>query len=177
MSYRPIAIEAARAALANVGVTETGGDNRGPAVETYQRSVGISPGSPWCAAFVRYRLEAAAEKLDLDIPIGFPDTGWVPSFVAWAQTNKVWVPRATARVEPSLVRPGDLVAFWFQAKARCAHIGIVVATPTTSGFVSVEGNTGPDRGTTVERDGDGVYRKQRTWSSVGTGGGFIRLNF
>jgi hypothetical protein len=177
MSYRPIATEAARVALINVGVTEVGGDNRGQWVETYQRAVGIPPGSPWCAAFVRYRLEAAAEKLDREIPTGFPDTGWVPSYVEWSKANKLWVAGSAAKADPSLVRPGDLVAYWFQAKGRCAHIGIVVEQPTSTGFVAVEGNTGPDSGTTIERDGDGVYRKQRTWSSVGTGGGFIRINF
>lgn len=177
MSSRPIAIEAARAALANIGVTEVGGDNRGTAVETYQRAVGIPPGSPWCAAFVRYRFEAAAERLDRDLPAGFPDTGWVPSYVGWAQSNGLWIPRSSAQAEPAQTRPGDLVAYWYDASQRCAHIGIVVEVGTADGFVSVEGNTGPDRGAAVERDGDGVYRKRRRWSALGRGGGVIRINW
>lgn len=177
MSSRPIAIEAARAALANVGVTEVGGDNRGTAVETYQRAVGIPPGSPWCAAFVRYRYEAAAERLDRDLPAGFPDSGWVPSFVGWARSNGLWIPRRSAQDDHTQVRPGDLACYWYEASQRCAHIGIIVEPATADGFVTVEGNTGPDRGTTVEREGDGVYRKRRRWSSLGIGGGIIRINW
>lgn len=115
MSNRPIALEVARAALANVGVTETG-ENRGVAVETYQRAAGIPPGSPWCAAFVRYRFEAAAEKLDRDLPDHFPDSGWVPAYVAWAKERGVWLPTAEARAAPLQVRPGDLARFGLSQK-------------------------------------------------------------
>lgn len=176
MSNRPIALEAAAGALANVGVVEQGGDNRGKAVETYLAAVGLGAGQPWCAAFVRYRFEAAAAKLDVELPAHFPDSGWVPSYVSWAKSRELWVPADTARREPMSVRPGDLVAYWFQAKARCAHIGIIAETATEHGFVAVEGNTGPDAGS-VERDGDGVYRKRRRWSSIGIGGGIIRIGW
>ena len=40
-------------------VREVGGMNRGPDVETYQKTVGLSPGSPWCAAFVAYGVKEA----------------------------------------------------------------------------------------------------------------------
>ena len=66
MSARPIATRAAADALANVGVTEEG-ENRGKFVEAYQRAVGIPPGSPWCAAFVRFRFEAAAKAMEVRI--------------------------------------------------------------------------------------------------------------
>lgn len=161
-------------ALSNVGVTEDG-DNRGQWVETYQRAVGIPPGAPWCAAFVRYRFEQASTKSGFALPEGMPDSGWVPSYVAWARRTGRWVPVATARQTPSMVTPGMLCCFWFPAKDRHAHIGIVVATGTSMGVVTVEGNTGLDKGADVERDGDGVYRKRRTWGSFGTQGGFIRI--
>lgn len=164
---------AAMGALANVGVTEDG-ENRGQWVETYQRAVGIPPGSPWCAAFVRFRFERAAEKLDLELPAAFPDSGWVPSYEAWARRSGFWIPARDA----DKVQKGDLACFWFPAKGRCAHIGIVVAPPNEDGiFQTVEGNTGPDRGTHVERDGDGVYLKRRRVSHLGTNGGFIRIPF
>jgi hypothetical protein len=176
MSIRPIALDAAAGALANVGVVEVG-ENRGKWVEMYQAAVGIPPGSPWCAAFVRFRFEKSAEKLDKELPEGFPDSGWVPSYEAWAKREGLWIPVATARQSPTVARPGDLCCFWFAASNRCAHIGIVVEAGTESGFVSVEGNTGPDKGSGVERDGDGVYRKRRRWSALGIRGGIIRLNF
>lgn len=164
---------AANGALANVGVTEEG-DNRGQWVETYQRAVGIPPGSPWCAAFVRFRFEKAAEALDLELPAAFPDTGWVPSYEAWARRSGFWIPAKDA----DKIQKGDLACFWFPAKGRCAHIGIVTAPPNEDGiFQTVEGNTGPDRGTQVERDGDGVYLKRRRISHLGAHGGFIRIPF
>lgn len=166
---------AATAALANVGVTEEG-ENRGQWVETYQRSVGIPPGSPWCAAFIRFRFEQAAEKLDLDLPAAFPDSGWVPSYEAWAKRSGFWIPAKDAKEGDVAV--GDLACFWFAAKGRCAHIGIVTRPLDASGrFSCVEGNTGPDRGTEVERDGDGVYLKRRRISHLGASGGFIRIPF
>ncbi len=70
----PDALEdAAKEAIDNVGVQETG-DNRGKAVEVYQASTTppVPPGSPWCAAFVVYRLRNAAHDLALEIPADWP---------------------------------------------------------------------------------------------------------
>ena len=175
-SNRPIAMTAAYQALLNVGVVEEG-ENRGKWVETYQAAVGIPPGSPWCAAFIRYRLEQSARSLGTTVPAGFPDSGWTPAYEAWAKQNGFWVPVSTAEVGTVKPRTGDLACFWFAAKARIAHIGIVVEPSKDWGVVTVEGNTGPDVGDQVNRDGDGVYKKHRCWHELGTGGGFIRLNW
>ena len=175
MSNRSIALDAAAGALANVGIVEDGGDNRGKWIEMYQAAVGIPAGSPWCAAFVRFRLEKSAEKLDREIPEGFPDSGWVPAYESWAKRNGLWVPARTAELDD--VRVGDLAVFWFEAKQRCAHIGIVVGCPSTGIWTTVEGNTGPDTATSVNRDGDGVYQKRRTRAMLGSRGGFVRINF
>lgn len=170
-----IARAAANGAIANIGVMEEG-ENRGKWVEQYQAAVRIPPGSPWCAAFIRFRFEKAAEALDLNLPAAFPDSGWVPDYVNWAKRSNLWIPVDGVGVEE--VHKGDLACFWFAAKSRCAHIGIVVEDPTLPGrWITVEGNTGPDRGQEVERDGDGVFRKVRRRSSLGTGGGFIRIPF
>jgi len=173
---RPIATNAAAQALTNVGVVEEG-ENRGRWVETYQAAVGIPPGSPWCAAFVRFRLERAAAMLGTQIPPGFPDSGWTPDYSNWAKSNGYWVPVATAEAGTILPRIGDLACFYFAAKQRIAHIGIVVEYAKLWGVVTVEGNTGPDIDAGVNRDGDGVYRKVRTWSELGAGGGFVRINW
>ncbi len=50
--FRPIARRAALDATANVGVTETGGNNRGKFVAIYLKAVGIFEAAPWCAAFL-----------------------------------------------------------------------------------------------------------------------------
>jgi len=175
-SNRPIALKAAADALLNVGVVEDG-ENRGRWVETYQAAVGIPPGSPWCAAFVRYRLERAAAALGTTVPASFPDSGWTPDYANWAKANGFWIPVSTAESGTVVPRVGDLALFWFAAKQRIGHIGIVVESGKNWGVVTVEGNTGPDDPDGVNREGDGVYRKIRTWSELGKLGGFARINW
>jgi hypothetical protein len=172
----PIAKRAAQEALANVGVQEVGGNNRGKAVETYLASVGCRPGDPWCAAFVRFRFENAADDIDLTLPTDFPDSGYTPDYKRWAKNKGVWTPMPEARTKPELVQVGDLACFYFPAKQRIAHIGIVVGL-FTGGAILVEGNTGPDSGTEVQRDGDGVFKKRRNFAALGTLGGFCRCAF
>jgi hypothetical protein len=176
VSNRPIALNAAAQSLANIGVVEEG-ENRGRWVETYQAAVGIPPGSPWCAAFVRFRLERAAAGLGTQIPPGFPDSGWTPDYANWAKANGFWIPVATAEAGTVSPRIGDLACFYFAAKQRIAHIGIVVESAKPWGVVTVEGNTGPDSEDGVNREGDGVYKKTRTWSELGKLGGFVRINW
>jgi hypothetical protein len=141
----------------------------------YQKAVGIPPGSPWCAAFIRFRLEAADGKLaPNDLPADFPDSGWCPDYSAWGRKKGLLTPASIARESPSRVAVGDLALFWFAALGRHAHIGIVVEVRPW-GVYTVEGNTSPESG--VERDGDGVFRKERRWSEFGANGAFVRLPF
>ncbi len=172
----PIAKRAAEEALANVGVTEIGGNNRGPAVEKYLASVGCRPGDPWCAAFQRFRFEDAAKDLGLTLPAHFPDSGYTPDYKNWAKAQECWISAQAAATTPALVQVGDLCLFYFPAKQRIAHIGIVVGR-FEGGVWTVEGNTGPDAGTEVVRDGDGVFKKYRRWSAFGEKGGFARCEF
>ena len=167
----PIALRAAADALANVGVQEVG-ENAGKAVETYLASVGLSAGAPWCAAFVHLREQKAAGELKQTWPqMGFPRSGYVPDFVNWAKARGLWIPVGQAK---GVIAKGDLLAFYFAAKGRCAHIGMVVE-PHEWGVLSVEGNTSSSVG--VDREGDGVFEKRRLWSSLGLYGGFIRVPF
>lgn len=172
----PIARRAAADALANVGVTEQGGNNRGRYVETYLAAVGLDPGDPWCAAFVRFRFERAAAALGLDLPRSFPDSGYCPDFKAWGVSRKLWLPSSSTEARDD-VQVGDLALFYFASKKRVAHIGIVTELHPW-GVWTVEGNTGPESGSGVNRDGDGVYKKRRDWSEFGgVGGGFVRCPF
>jgi hypothetical protein len=167
----PISLLAAKEALANVGVVESGGPNRGTYVEIYQRAAGIKPGDPWCAAYCFFRHEEAARKLELDNPL--PRSGYCPVFKNWAIKNKCWVAVATAAVRNGAgVSVGDLCLFYFRNLKRVAHIGIVVEV-TTNGVFTVEGNTGPQGAVGVQREGDGVYKKFRGWSALGAEGGFV----
>ena len=172
----PIALRAVADAEANVGVVEQGGENHGKAVETYLRSVGLAAGAPWCAAFVHYRLREAAREIQARLPGDFPVSGYCPDYQDWAKKHGVWIPVDTARSMGSIPERGDLCLFYFAAKRRVAHIGMVAQAGLGGAlFQTVEGNTGPETG--VNRDGDGVYKKSRSCASLGEFGGFIRLVF
>lgn len=172
----PIALRAVADAEANVGVTEEGGENRGKWVETYLASVGLTAGAPWCAAFVYFRLQKAATTLAQPLPADFPRSGYCPDFKAWGIKHGVWVPATNAKANPALIKRGDLLLFYFASKQRVAHIGIV-SSVRTDGVFSVEGNTGPESGEVVNREGDGVYKKDRGFGELGYYGGFVRLSF
>lgn len=170
----PVAFRTVADSLANIGVTEEGGENRGKYVQTYLASVGLGPGYPWCAALVHYRLLQACHALGVDPNPHFPKSGYCPDWKQWAQSNGLWIP-----VDSDIrVLPGDVCLFYFASKERVAHAGIVVARkPDSSGVMTVEGNTGPEKGTEVNRDGDGIYKKDRDWGEFGSGGGFIRIPY
>ena len=177
--HRPIALRAAKEAVDNIGVQETG-NNRGPAIEIYQASTTppVPPGSPWCAAFVVYRLRNAAHDLALEIPADWPRSAYCPDHGNWARRTKNWVSVKDAEADPTKVRIGDLVCFWFAPLNRLAHIGIVTGV-FPWGVKTVEGNTSPEMEDEdkVEREGDGVYRKARAWRELGSNGGFVSIDW
>ena len=78
------------------------------------------------------------------------------------------------------VRVGDQCLFYIKALGRIAHTGIVVELDKNNrGVWTVEGNTSPEPEdySAVEREGDGVHRKWRTWGEFGQYGGFVRIDF
>ena len=174
-----IATQALAHARADVGVREEGGNNQGPQVAAYLASVGLRPGNPWCMAFVFAKLWQAANTLGDDAVAdfhrsGFPVTAWCPALYAWARKNELWVFPENARAEQ--IGPGDLALFWYDVKRRHAHVGFVAGPLERRHVQTIEGNTSPER-PTVERDGDGVYLKNRAIWQLGELGGFVRLPF
>lgn len=170
----PAALKAVQVAEGFVGTEESGGENRGAQVERFLASAGLPPGQPWCAAFVWHCLRKGAGYAGVRLPAHVPRTGWVPAWHAWALRRGLWIPVVEARAERVKVLRGDLVLFWFEAKGRHAHMGFVAADdPAGVGVWTIEGNTSPGPG--VEREGDGVYRRRRGWTAVGSRGGFVRL--
>jgi len=170
---RPIALRALSDAIANIGVGEEFGENQGKYVNQYLASVGLEPGNPYCAAWLYFRYQKAANSLELALP-ELPRSGYTPTWKNWARKNSLWISVARARKDQSLVRPGDAVCFYSASKKRIFHIGIVKSVHAW-GVVTVEGNTGPEAG--VNADGDGVYEKRRDWSELGSQGGFVRINW
>ena len=147
-------------------VREVGGMNRGPDVEKYQKTVGLSPGSPWCAAFVAYCVKEAKG-------LTRGPRRWSGSAIPqWHKGTRRMLPEGVATPEKgdfqTKVRPGMI---WVRAKDGAGavsarkgtwvqgHTGIVVAVDA-EGFHTVEGNTNG----AGSREGDGVYSKLHKWS-------------
>lgn len=183
---RPIATLAAKEAIDNIGVQEVG-NNGGKAVETYLASCipSLGAGAPWCAAFVRYRMKAAATKLGLTYDISFPRSGYTPDWANWAKQNNKWIAAnqilnglSGQQQVKDIILPGDLALFYFSQLGRIGHIGIVV-NANANGLTTIEGNTSPEPADAheVEREGDGVYRRRRTWRSLGKFGGILMVDF
>jgi len=173
MVLREVAKYALAKAKANVGVVEVG-MNDGAHIRKYQQACipPLEAGSPWCAAFLVYRFVQAFTALSIDAS-GFPKSGYCPDWQRWAMNNNRWIDVDDAEAEPDMIEPGDACLFWFAPKGRVAHIGIVESVHEW-GVYTIEGNTGPEVGT-VNREGDGVFRKKRNWSEFGSAGGFIRM--
>ena len=149
-------------------VVEEGGPNRGAKVEEYQRSVGLKPGDPWCAAFVAF---VVAKAMGASKPPAWcsgsaittwqrgsrklkPEekaTGLEAGARAKVQAGWIWV-RAKDAKGASAARAGG----WVQG-----HCGIVVEV-TPEGFHTIEGNTNA----AGSREGDGVWRKLHKWDDA-----------
>ncbi len=139
-------------------VREEGGNNRGPRVRQYLKSLDppMAEGAPWCAAFVAYCSDVAARALGVPNPLDQVKLeALVQSYYDYLVLDVIG-----PAVRPE---PGDLVLFKFpkdgKPSATWNHIGIIAQPPKpgTSIAICVEGNTGD----VDQRDGDGVYLKPR----------------
>jgi len=129
--------------LSQVGVREKTGNNDGPEVEAYLKTVKLGKGNAWCAAFVRWCLLQAGIKNSI--------TGWSPTAVN--SKNIVYRDRKYNR-EP---RAGDVVTFYYPHLNRIGHTGFYHKKISGAVYQSVEGNTNG----AGSREGDGVYLKNR----------------
>jgi len=167
--YRLMA-DSLQQARRRVGVREVPPDsNRGPAVELYQASVGITPGKPWCAAFVWYCVEAAWREIngtEQSLPVPLKRTGWSHAMWEWLEERG-----QTYTVEDVIrgqaIPPGALFFLWgpvsWSNAGGVRHVGFVegIDQLEQSAF-TVEGNTS----TAGSREGGGVYRLERGLQSV-----------
>lgn len=134
--------------LSQVGVREATGRNDGKEVEKYLRSVGLGKGYAWCAAFVHWCLNEADVKNNI--------TAWSPT--AHNAQNVVWNGKRFIK-EP---QPGDVFTLYFPSLKRIAHTGFYHRTVNASVYETVEGNTNSEG----SREGDGVYKKKRSFNST-----------
>ncbi|MCK7507729.1 MAG: CHAP domain-containing protein [Desulfobacterales bacterium] len=136
-----------------VGVTEEGGDNRGPWVEEFQKAVdGVANHESWCCCFASYCLKQTAYLLDRVLDLNLSEhclTFWNHNIHA----------------QRDFVEPGFLVV-WKHGNGPNGHIGIVESVNGDGTITTIEGNTSDS--SSVERNGDGVYRKVRSLTPKGS---------
>jgi hypothetical protein len=137
-----------------IGVHESGGNNKGPAVERFQKAVdGRAQGEPWCAAFVQFCINEVEAQFGATVVVHRSEH----CLTIWAKTPGVH--------RYKFPKPGFLV-IWGYEDSLNGHIGIVTRVIDDFTIETIEGNTSPDD-KTVEREGDGVYRKTRSLKAVG----------
>lgn len=159
-----LALIATATAEANKGVREVG-KNAGPDVEKYLHCLGMTKGSPWCAAFVSW---CVMTSRGLAKPPKWC-SGSAVSLFQMSGKNAVKVTPVDADFK-SKVKPGYIWSRAQDATAAAAarkgswcqgHTGIVVAVDDI-GWHTIEGNTNA----AGSREGDGVYRKTHKWSDA-----------
>lgn len=133
-----------------IGVREKTGNNDGPEVEMFLRSVGLGKGYAWCAAFVKYcMLEAgikAAEKIN--------------GMALSCENKKNMVFQKGKHLKDA--KAGDVFTLYYAKLGRIGHTGFYNKPVNSSIFETVEGNTNM----AGSREGDGVYRKKRSYNAT-----------
>lgn len=155
-----IAEAVAQAAESKIGVRESGGANKGPAIQPFFDADWYDPngklpgddGYAWCASFVCWCVMVAVAGRKITFSRPRTPSAW--GFEAWSLSQD----NSTRTLKPAGkdIKRGDLVIFKF------SHIGIAISPPDDKGYLyTIEGNTN----SAGSREGDGVYRKRRNISS------------
>jgi len=158
-----LALTALQIALSYEGVREKGGNNCGPEIEMFQKSIGLEKGDPWCAAFVCFCIKEAAKNL-----------GAKPKFEYGGSVYKLW----TRNPGLQMSEPTENCIFLIdhglsKAGTRIGHTGFCVGRNQshTETLETMEGNTNA----AGSRDGDGCYHKSREMAEFAKGYGFLKI--
>lgn len=134
--------------MSQVGVREKTGHNDGREVEMYLRSVGLGKGYAWCSAFVKWCLDSAG--IDNHITAWAP-TACNPDDIVWNGKRFIQQPKES-----------DIFCLYYTWLNRVGHTGFFHKQINSSVYESVEGNTNAQG----SREGDGVYRKKRSFNAT-----------
>lgn len=141
-----------------VGIREKGGNNKGPEVKEFQKTVdGRASSEAWCMAFV----ETMIAFIEYDFKVKSPIFASEHCMTVWGKTPKA------QRVKMSPL-PGAIV-IWQKGNSSSGHTGIVEGADEKN-FTAYEGNTesGVNTKGKVERDGGGVYHTKRSRKGSGS---------
>ena len=147
-----------RIALSYENVREKpAGSNSGKEINMFLRSVGLSPGYSWCAAYVSFCLNRA----NVSEPL-------VVSAMARAFVTQKSI-KASQVTSGRLHVPDGSIVTWKRGTGPFGHTGFLIMQTSPNTFETIEGNTssgnrGSRSGGVSEFDGGGVYRRKRTVS-------------
>lgn len=133
------------------GVLEEG-NNAGEMVEKFQQST-KSGKAPWCVSFLVYVINDKIAK-----PLGFSDI-----LPRTASSQALYAYAKKYDLLTKTPKPGD-IAIWRNGNTWTGHVGLILDVLDKT-LLTIEGNTGPQKA--VEREGDGVYIKNRSWAKLG----------
>jgi peptidoglycan hydrolase-like protein with peptidoglycan-binding domain/pimeloyl-ACP methyl ester carboxylesterase len=137
-----------------IGVREQGGNNRGRQVEEFQRAIGGAAAEPWCMSFAQYCIKAAESATQANSQV----TQSEHCLTVWNGSP--------SQLRSSRPEPGSLVIWRDITSIKGeGHVGIVEAVNSDGTFTTIEGNTSDSSG--INREGEGVYRKQRDMDGAG----------
>jgi hypothetical protein len=149
-------------ALSYNGVHEEGGNNRGPEVEMFLRSMGLQPGDPWCAAFLCFCISHAAKAL-----------GVTPKFQLGSSVYKLWTRNPSLQLSAPEANSVFLINHGLSKSGqRIGHTGFVI-TPTDEYdlMTTMEGNTD----SAGSRSGGQCMRRTRNIADFTNGYGWLRI--
>ncbi|QRY58295.1 CHAP domain-containing protein [Sphingobacterium siyangense] len=113
-------------AVNQIGVRETGGENKGPEISKYLAYVGLGDGYEWCAAFASWCYGQAG--------LSIPRSAWSPALFPKARR------RPQNQIDKGYVKPADLFAIYSSQMKRIHHVGLVKVIQGPM-LISVEGNS------------------------------------
>jgi uncharacterized protein (TIGR02594 family) len=131
-----------------IGVREVGGNNMGPRIDQYMRTVGLTQGYPWCSGFVKFVFDSA----------GIHTPGANAMAMSWFRREKIIRSKSVNLKYP---QEGDVFSLYYPNLGRIGHVGFV-ETFSSDRVVTVEGNTN-DAGS---REGDAVMRRFRNTKQI-----------
>ena len=155
----PLLVEALKIACMEIGVMEDPpGSNCGARVGEYLKSVGLKPGYAWCAGFVYWCFEMAADHLNILNPL-VKTAGCLDH---WNKTQGLKISSKEVANNHSLTQPGCI--FIMSRGGGLGHTGIVKSV--NDGYINtIEGNTN----TGLSAEGGGVFELRRKIGSINIG--------
>lgn len=140
-----------------IGIKEVGGDNKGQIVEMFQRAVaGKAVGQAWCLSFIKFCIQMTDDLYNHIFLSSNPRT----QLIKTEHCLTLWKNSEDYRVDKPF--PGCIMLWQFYkdgVATSSGHAELVKEVQANGRIITIGGNTSD--GTGVNRDGDGVYLRDR----------------